>query len=231
MASKSKSEKLFKVAAKFNTSTPGIVDILSSKGHDIEDRPTTVINETMLNILENYFTEEETPIYDFKPKTSHKNAKHITISEGDSEVDFKFIFDGYIDENTDTIVIVDPYIRMPYQIENLMYFLRYVLSTRKSKDNLTVKLFTNNKENYREYTIDTLDKIAKHLIKHRIKFSFELDGSIHDRYVKIDNKWKIIMGRGFDIYKKTRLTEISNYELKLRDCKNFSITYIPNGSF
>jgi ATP-dependent Lon protease len=98
-------------------------------------------------------------------------------------------------------------------------------------NNLSIELITNNRAEYKRFTIETLDKISKNLCQYGVNFSYHLDEFIHDRYIKVDDDWKILMGRGLDIYKETKLTEISNYDLKQRNCKKSNITYLPKGSF
>ncbi|MEZ5055513.1 MAG: MIT C-terminal domain-containing protein [Saprospiraceae bacterium] len=37
-----------------------------------------------------------------------------------------------------------------------------------------------------------------------ILFSYEFNENIHDRSINLDNGWKIILGRGLDIFSKNR---------------------------
>ncbi len=36
-----------------------------------------------------------------------------------------------------------------------------------------------------------------------IIFTYEFDENIHDRSINMDNGWKIVLGRGLDIWQKT----------------------------
>jgi hypothetical protein len=55
---KTKPARLFRVASKFNVSTATIIDILSSEGFELVNRPTTKVNEDMLNLLDDYFSND-----------------------------------------------------------------------------------------------------------------------------------------------------------------------------
>jgi ATP-dependent Lon protease len=239
-------QMLFRVASKFNVSTSTIVDVLSSKSFLVGDRPTSKISREMLGVLEDYFamgkgsnnnSEDNVSSHFTKREDSNndlqskKEAKHLTINEDDIGIDFQSLFDNYVDKKTNQIIIVDPYIRMHYQIENLMHFLDYLRKTVKNKNNLNIRLITFNKKDFKELTIERLKKISDDLNRFGINFTYKLDDSIHDRFVKVDDKWKIMMGRGLDIYKESKLTEISHYDLKMRKCRGFNITYLPEGSF
>ena len=60
-----------------------------------------------------------------------------------------------------------------------------------------------------------------------IIFSYEFDDFIHDRSITSDNGWKIILGRGLDIWQKTGgWYDISEYVQEQRICKACEITFV-----
>ena len=64
-----------------------------------------------------------------------------------------------------------------------------------------------------------------------VLFSYEFDDYIHDRSITSDNNWKIILGRGLDIWQKTNgWYDISEYMQERRICKAFEITFVEDCS-
>jgi len=62
-----------------------------------------------------------------------------------------------------------------------------------------------------------------------INFTYEFDEYIHDRSIEMDNGWKIVLGRGLDIYQKTGgYTDITDYIQERRLCKACEITFVKN---
>jgi hypothetical protein len=47
-----------------------------------------------------------------------------------------------------------------------------------------------------------LNELKKGLLHDHIEFDFELAENIHDRWIVTDTGWKIILGRGLDIFQK-----------------------------
>ena len=60
-----------------------------------------------------------------------------------------------------------------------------------------------------------------------INFTYEFDEYIHDRSIEMDNGWKIVLGRGLDIYQKTGgYADITDYIQERRLCKACEITFV-----
>jgi ATP-dependent Lon protease len=62
-----------------------------------------------------------------------------------------------------------------------------------------------------------------------IVFSYEFSDTIHDRHIILDNGWKIVMGRGLDIWQKTNgWFDLSEFIQAKRQCKGCEVTYLRN---
>lgn len=62
-----------------------------------------------------------------------------------------------------------------------------------------------------------------------VDFSFEFNDSLHDRAIIIDNGWKIILGRGLDIFQKTNgWFDIAEHYQEVRKCRGCEITYLKS---
>ena len=91
----------------------------------------------------------------------------------------------------------------------------------------------------RKYTADSgeikrseieynLNGIKDSLINVDITFTWAFDESIHDRYITTDTGWKIIPGRGLDIFQRFDRGALSLEQIsqEARFCKPFEVTYI-----
>ena len=61
-----------------------------------------------------------------------------------------------------------------------------------------------------------------------IQFSVQFDEKIHDRSIRTDNGWKILLGRGLDIFQKGSGSQfdIGSRRQEFRQVVAFGITYI-----
>lgn len=169
-------------------------------------------------------SEEKTNIKDGKLDTYREpTIDTITIEDNESGYSYKNLFYPYI-KNADKITIVDPYLRYDYQIRNFINFCE-MLAPSEGNIKLHLKTKTDGQEEKKHLTT-IYEEMQNNLIKHRIKFTFEFDDSVHDRSIKTDNNWFIKLGRGLDIFKKpdTKYGLGSISQIK-RKCKSTEISY------
>jgi ATP-dependent Lon protease len=130
-------------------------------------------------------------------------------------------------EGATEIKVIDPYVRLPYQLRNFMEFAQLVSRRKKPEDEVKLHLVTNNNEEFIENVKITFRQMAESLEPFGILFTFEFDNNIHDRSISLDNGWKIILGRGLDIFQKTGgWFDIAEYDQEKRQCKACEITYV-----
>jgi ATP-dependent Lon protease len=148
------------------------------------------------------------------------------IRDNQSGISYDMLFGAYL-IGAKEITLIDPYIRLPYQIRNLMEFAKLV-STKKDKlEEVKLHLVTNNNEEYITNSKEAFTKIADSLESLGIIFTYEFDENIHDRSIVMDNGWKIVLGRGLDIYQKTDgWFDIAEYSQENRLCKGCEVTYV-----
>jgi ATP-dependent Lon protease len=103
-----------------------------------------------------------------------------------------------------------------------------LVSTKKDKlEEVKLHLVTNNNEEYITNSKEAFTKIADSLESLGIIFTYEFDENIHDRSIVMDNGWKIVLGRGLDIYQKTDgWFDIAEYSQENRLCKGCEVTYV-----
>jgi ATP-dependent Lon protease len=125
------------------------------------------------------------------------------------------------------IILTDPYIRLPYQLRNFMEFAKLVSTKKDELEEVKLHLVTNNNEEYIENSKDAFKEMADSLESLGIIFSYEFIENTHDRSLVLDNGWKVVLGRGLDIFQKTNgWYDIAEYYQEKRLCKACEVTYI-----
>jgi ATP-dependent Lon protease len=148
------------------------------------------------------------------------------IRENQTGVSYKKLFGPYL-KGASEIVVTDPYIRLPYQLKNFMEFTRLVVELKEPDEEVSVHLRTNNNEEYIENAKESFYEMMGSLEPEGVKFTFEFDDDLHDRSIDMDNGWKIVLGRGLDIYQKTNgWFDIADHYQEARKCKGCEITYL-----
>ena len=148
------------------------------------------------------------------------------IRDNQSGISYDNLFGAYLMDAT-KIKIIDPYIRLPYQLRNFMEFVRLVSEKKDPLQEVELHLVTTNSEDYIEGVKEKFDQMTYSLESMGINFTYEFDEYIHDRSIEMDNGWKIVLGRGLDIYQKTGgYADITDYIQERRLCKACEITFV-----
>lgn len=123
------------------------------------------------------------------------------------------------------IELTDPFIRLPYQIDNLIEFINTVRVSVEDREGLEIHLSTANDDEHRPDVIDIFDGIADDLAPRGIDFTYDFNAD-HDRFIHLDNGWKIILGRGLDIFEKVERFSIDRISQEDRRCRACSIGFV-----
>lgn len=100
-----------------------------------------------------------------------------------------------------------------------------IASHKQADEIVKVELITNSDENFIDESRERLKSLQDNLSPIGVDFNLQFDADIHDRYILIDNNWKIILGRGLDIWNKTNgMFDIAETNQLYRTCKGFSMT-------
>ena len=175
------------------------------------------------NVFAEDTIESEEIIDNVKRKTKLA-GKHIEVFDNQKGVSYKNLFGEYF-KGASKVTIIDPYIRLPYQIRNLVELINLIASHKQADENVKIELITSSDENFIDESRERLTGLQDNLSPIGIDFSFQFDENIHDRYILIDNNWKIILGRGLDIWNKTNgMFDIAETNQLYRTCKGFSMT-------
>lgn len=129
------------------------------------------------------------------------------------------------------IRVVDPYIRLYYQIKNFMEFCDLLMRIKPEGEVVNLELITSKDEDPKvaDDQFEGFEELKGMLLEHDIVFDHRFDDSIHDRSIVTDTGWKIDLGRGLDIFQQHDFRNrynIANLHQGARKCKPFSVTYL-----
>lgn len=142
--------------------------------------------------------------------------RHFTIMYGDIGHSYESIVGPYL-RGAKAIIIEDPYIRMPHQIQN---FVRFCEMAVRSGTIVKISLITSYDDNTQLTDIaEKLEELKQSLLEMDVELDVNLSPNLHDREIKIDNGWVVKIGRGIDFYQKpVGWFEIGVSDLSLRKC-------------
>lgn len=196
-------------------------------GELIENTSKDNSSEKEMNIreydkLQNAEKKEENFKNEEKSLTSF--SKHIR--ENQTNISYDRLFGHYLESITE-IEVQDPYIRMPHQFKNFLELCSLVHKKNSNAEKIKLKLITWNDKDYIESAKENFNEIKDSLEEINIELSVEFKESAHDRHIKCDNGWKIILGRGLDIWQKSGgRFDISEVMQEKRKCKEFDVVVI-----
>jgi len=157
---------------------------------------------------------------------------HQEYQKGQRGVSFDSLLVPYL-RGASTITIIDPYVRRFHQARNLMELVEGISRAKEPDDEVAFKLVTvENQEG-----LDKLQRQLEYLLQIKksagtlgIVFDVELvdPAAIHDRSITTDTGWKILLGRGLDIFERTADNpfDLATKYQKYRELKGFGITYL-----
>jgi ATP-dependent Lon protease len=160
-----------------------------------------------------------------------ESGKHVTIPENATGVSFKSLFADYL-KGAAEITVQDPYIRLFWQLKNMMEFLETVHELVPEGDQVEVKLVTKSDMEKCVEQDEALRKMEETFTGSKVSFSYEYDNNnaFHARSISTDTGWKIILDRGLDIFQRHDMSPFSlaGKVQEERQCKAFEVTYLKS---
>ena len=158
-----------------------------------------------------------------RPRIPKLMAKTISIRENQGGVTYKDLFGEYL-RTAKEINVTDPFIRQPYQIDNLVDFIQMVKDVSTVQDTVKIHLSTQNDDDEKvAEVIDSFNDLADELSPMGIEFTFDFKAD-HDRFIQTDTGWTLALGRGLDIYEKFGRFSLSRCNQRNRRCKAFNVS-------
>jgi ATP-dependent Lon protease len=162
-------------------------------------------------------------------KKELKSGEQFIVTENQTFISYHKLFADYL-RGAKRIDITDPYIRITYQIRNLMEFIQVILMIKEEGEEIEVHLVTDSGDVSRDEIKQNLNQLQENLMNTDISFTYEFaeKHSIHARSIVTDTGWKISLDRGLDIFQRYDHTvfSIESVSQEARFCKPFEITYL-----
>lgn len=151
-----------------------------------------------------------------KPIPLEPKEQHFTILYGDSGHSYETILGPYL-TGTAQVTVEDPYIRTQHQIQNFVRFCETLVKCPTVKH---IKLITSYDDNTELAEIqEKLGDLKQSLLDFDVILDVQLNPSMHDREIRLDNGWMIKIGRGLDFYQRPEnWFEIGSQDFTLRKC-------------
>ncbi len=183
--------------------------------------------QAVSNVLE--LNESSTTHSELK-LVSQPSEGHLVFTENRKGVSYDKLFGPYID-GASRIIVTDPYIRIFYQIRNMMEFVEMVIRRTPPENQVRIHLVTGQDEGNISRQRELLESITTACTGTGVEFSWAFDGSgmAHARDIVTDTGWKIVLDRGLDIFQPPIKTEGFSLGDRLQEhrmLKNFYITYV-----
>lgn len=160
-----------------------------------------------------------------EPLSPHRKPVETTldIADGEKGISYTRLFKPYLAAAT-SIKLVDPYIRFDYQIHN---FLNFCECVAPSQGVLQLALVTSAESNEQEKELsEKFEELRDSLAQDRIVFTYNFEDAQHDRWIESDTGWRIVLGRGLDIFQKPESKFTLGFvDQTKRRCKATTITY------
>lgn len=156
--------------------------------------------------------------------------QHLVFHENQRGLSFDKLFSPYL-AGAKRIIITDPYLRMFHQLRNLMELMESISKLQGPEDEVVVHVVTVEDDSNGDRQTESLQKIADACIGVGIHFTWAYDtsGTKHDRDITTDSGWKIVLGRGLDVFQRFELNDAFSFANRLqqhRQCKEFSVTFV-----
>jgi len=147
----------------------------------------------------------------------------VEIKEGQTGISYRKLFGPYL-RGARTVTLVDPYIRLDYQIYNLMSFIELL---DPEDGSLTLQVITAADSNEEEVQLsEKLDQLQESANAKKVTFTYSFDRTKHDRMIETDTGWRITLGRGLDIfYRAEGRFSLGFVDQTQRQCKATNIIY------
>lgn len=172
----------------------------------------------------------QTPVAPTQPVKTGPEEGHKVYAENRKGVNFAKLFGPYLDGATE-ITITDPYIRLFYQVRNVMELIEMIVQRKAPEDQIKVSLITAPDDGNIGKQRENLDAIQEGCVGSGVDFEWSFDGSgtAHARHIVTDTGWKISLDRGLDIFQQYDMNNafsLSNRLQEHRSLKQFEVTYL-----
>ncbi|ELT89794.1 hypothetical protein CAPTEDRAFT_223307 [Capitella teleta] len=200
-----------------------------SQPNNTEERviPAT-LDTNLLSLASPTQVTDQEPV----PPSFNSNHKEILIPEGSTGYDYPTIFSMPFKFRTEQVRVVDPYIRLWYQIDNFERFcgdlVDHANMNKMGLGKITLTTCKADEANVEEQN-RRFERLGKDWLQRLHGIELELiwadDKLLHHRHIDFCNGWKVLIDRGLNIYKPTT-RKVPNDKFPCRQTK-VDIIYHP----
>jgi ATP-dependent Lon protease len=175
--------------------------------------------------------DTERSIYELAKEIHTPKEKHLEFMENQKGVTYDMLFGEYI-KGAKNIIITDSYLRIFFQLRNLMEFVECAIRHKDEEEALHVHVITGKEDRNLDGKQDeAMEQIQEAAALAGVEFTWEYDttNTLHARHIVVDDRWKISLDRGLDIFQNYEMNNafgLSNRLQQYRGCKKFEVTYI-----
>jgi ATP-dependent Lon protease len=166
--------------------------------------------------------QEETEVDPLSPDRKAIETS-LDIADGQRGISYAKLFAPYL-SGAKAVKLIDPYIRYDYQIHNFVNFCE-CLAPGQGELELTLVTGADSGEHERILAAK-FDELKSSLEQDRISFTYSFKKELHDRWIETDTGWRILLGRGLDIFQKPEgKFTLGFVDQTKRQCKATTVTY------
>ena len=129
------------------------------------------------------------------------------------------------------VTISDPYVRLLFQVRNIMELLQMIHGLVPEGDEVAVHLITQSDPESCVRQEENLNQVVNAFTGSRVVFSWDYDHSknFHARSIVTDAGWKITIDRGLDIFQRYETGPFSLEQgmQEARLTRGAEISYLP----
>lgn len=187
----------------------------------------TLERQNYLAAVETRKEIETTEVESYNPINVAVDLKshQFILKDNQTGISYKKLFGDYLKGAT-SLILQDPYIRMPYQFKNLLEFCIMLGNNKNPETEISLKVVTWNSEEFMIDAIEFLEELRDNILDLGINLTFKFENN-HDRFIDANNGWKISLGRGLDIFEKIEgRFNAAALDQTRRKCKSCEITYL-----
>ncbi len=162
------------------------------------------------------------------PTAAGPQEAHLTFYENQKGVSYEALFADYL-KDARQIALTEPYIRLFFQVRNLMELMETLAKIKADDVEISVHLVTGKDVYNGDQQTEYLEQIQRACVGVGIRLTWSFDDTIHARHIVTDHGWKISLDRGLDIFQRYEMNDAFDFANRLqrfRTCKAFEVTYL-----
>ncbi len=193
------------------------VEVETLEKNNLQDQKKLQVEESKETSIDG---TNEVVTTELKPST-------ISIRDNQTGISYHRLFGKYL-KGVNKVQLTDPYIRLHYQFRNLMEFCLMLSKLKAPEEEIELHLVTWNEEAYRHDSEQNLYELQLSAGEIGIQFTWEFK-NLHDRNIVTDHDWKIVLGRGLDIFEPIEgKFDMGHLTQEKRQCKNCEIIFLKD---